>query len=119
MLRHVCRGVLPIVAAKKPAPKAPKFTKSTLPSKTCAVCGRPFEWRKKWEKVRRSAPSPCAEWPIEAAAGGGSRRWFFDPSPCPLTLVTLPPQQVWDEVKYCSDRCRKRRSGSSDSAGNE
>ncbi|KAL4858889.1 hypothetical protein ACK3TF_001264 [Chlorella vulgaris] len=51
MLKHVCRGVLPIVAAKKPAPKAPKFTKSTLPQKTCAVCGRPFEWRKKWEKV--------------------------------------------------------------------
>lgn len=34
-----------------------------LPQKTCTVCGRPFTWRKKWEKV-------------------------------------------WDEVKYCSDRCR-------------
>jgi hypothetical protein len=37
--------------------------KADLPQKTCTVCGRPFAWRKKWEKV-------------------------------------------WDEVKYCSDRCR-------------
>jgi hypothetical protein len=25
--------------------------KSDLPEKTCVVCGRPFTWRKKWEKV--------------------------------------------------------------------
>lgn len=37
--------------------------KSDLPEKTCVTCGKPFTWRKKWEKV-------------------------------------------WDEVKYCSDRCR-------------
>ncbi|MBU9699925.1 DUF2256 domain-containing protein [Rhodobacteraceae bacterium HSP-20] len=37
--------------------------KGDLPVKTCACCGRPFVWRKKWEKV-------------------------------------------WDEVRYCSDRCR-------------
>ena len=37
--------------------------KADLPAKTCAGCGLPFAWRKKWEKV-------------------------------------------WDEVKYCSDRCR-------------
>jgi len=37
--------------------------KSDLPQKICATCGKPFTWRKKWEKV-------------------------------------------WDEVKYCSDRCR-------------
>jgi hypothetical protein len=37
--------------------------KSDLPQKTCIACGRPFTWRKKWEKV-------------------------------------------WDEVEYCSDRCR-------------
>ncbi|MCI9868097.1 DUF2256 domain-containing protein [Rhizobium skierniewicense] len=24
--------------------------KSNLPSKICPVCGRPFSWRKKWEK---------------------------------------------------------------------
>lgn len=37
--------------------------KVDLPQKTCLACGRPFTWRKKWEKV-------------------------------------------WDEVRYCSDRCR-------------
>ncbi len=36
------------------------------PPKTCAVCGRTVEWRKKWAKN-------------------------------------------WDEVKYCSDGCRKRK----------
>ncbi|HKK97392.1 MAG TPA: DUF2256 domain-containing protein [Marivita sp.] len=40
--------------------------KSDLPTKTCATCGLPFTWRKKWEKV-------------------------------------------WDEVKYCSDRCRREK----------
>ncbi|MCE2790126.1 MAG: DUF2256 domain-containing protein [Saprospiraceae bacterium] len=24
--------------------------KSDLPSKICRICGRPFSWRKKWEK---------------------------------------------------------------------
>jgi len=24
--------------------------KSNLPSKDCATCGRPFVWRKKWER---------------------------------------------------------------------
>jgi hypothetical protein len=37
--------------------------KGDLPTRTCAACGLPFAWRKKWAKV-------------------------------------------WDEVKYCSDRCR-------------
>jgi hypothetical protein len=27
-----------------------RFTKSTLPQKTCAACGRPFSWRKKWAR---------------------------------------------------------------------
>lgn len=39
--------------------------KQHLPEKVCAVCLRPFTWRKKWEKN-------------------------------------------WDEVKYCSDACRKK-----------
>jgi hypothetical protein len=43
--------------------------KADLPRKTCAVCGRPFVWRKKWAKV-------------------------------------------WDEVRYCSDRCRGQRGAS-------
>ena len=25
--------------------------KSDLPDKVCATCGRPFSWRKKWERV--------------------------------------------------------------------
>lgn len=40
--------------------------KGDLPTKTCATCGRPFAWRRKWARV-------------------------------------------WDEVRYCSDRCRDRR----------
>lgn len=53
--------------------KNKKYTKSNLPSKMCTVCNRPFEWRKKWEKV-------------------------------------------WDEVKYCSERCRRARTSSSNSS---
>ncbi|WP_075086036.1 DUF2256 domain-containing protein [Mariniblastus fucicola] len=44
-------------------------TKQNLPQKTCATCGRPFRWRKKWAKV-------------------------------------------WDEVKFCSERCRRNKQGS-------
>jgi hypothetical protein len=40
--------------------------KQNLPNKICLVCQRPFDWRKKWEKV-------------------------------------------WDEVKYCSDKCRNEK----------
>ena len=25
--------------------------KSDLPEKTCQTCGKPFVWRKKWEKI--------------------------------------------------------------------
>lgn len=41
-----------------------RVAKADLPSKTCAACGRPFVWRKRWAKV-------------------------------------------WDEVRYCSERCRR------------
>jgi hypothetical protein len=41
--------------------------KSDLPTKVCAVCGRPFTWRRKWARV-------------------------------------------WEEVRYCSDACRRQRS---------
>jgi hypothetical protein len=44
-----------------------KVQKQNLPSKICIVCERPFNWRKKWEKV-------------------------------------------WDEVKYCSDKCRMHKN---------
>lgn len=40
--------------------------KADLPEKICAVCDRPFTWRKKWAAV-------------------------------------------WDDVRYCSDRCRRSR----------
>lgn len=45
---------------------ARRVRKSDLPQKTCAVCGRPFAWRKKWAAV-------------------------------------------WDEVRYCSEACRRLR----------
>jgi len=51
----------------------PRHVKKTnLPQKDCVTCGRPFTWRKKWEKV-------------------------------------------WDEVRYCSDRCRRERPKSTSS----
>ena len=40
--------------------------KPNLPTKICPTCGRPFSWRKKWEKC-------------------------------------------WDEVKHCSEKCRRNR----------
>ncbi len=48
--------------------------KGDLPTKICATCGRPFTWRKRWEKV-------------------------------------------WDEVRYCSDRCRREKPGSAAATG--
>lgn len=41
--------------------------KRDLPEKICPVCNRPYQWRKKWEKM-------------------------------------------WNEVIYCSDKCRKNRN---------
>lgn len=48
--------------------------KSDLPQKTCLVCGRPFAWRKKWEKV-------------------------------------------WDEVKFCSAKCRGQKKSRTTNGG--
>lgn len=34
------------------APPMPRMRKKAdLPTRTCAACGRPFAWRKKWAKV--------------------------------------------------------------------
>ncbi|APU67410.1 DUF2256 domain-containing protein [Christiangramia flava] len=41
--------------------------KQHLPQKICPVCGKPFTWRKKWEKN-------------------------------------------WDEVTYCSEKCRRNKN---------
>lgn len=48
--------------------------KSDLPQKTCATCGKPFTWRKKWERD-------------------------------------------WDQVRFCSDRCRAGKGGASSGKG--
>ncbi|MEM9426074.1 MAG: DUF2256 domain-containing protein [Pseudomonadota bacterium] len=45
---------------------AKSVKKGDLSTKTCATCGRPFTWRRKWAKV-------------------------------------------WDDVRYCSERCRRAR----------
>ncbi|NIY74136.1 DUF2256 domain-containing protein [Thalassospira sp. HF15] len=43
-----------------------RHSKSDLPQKTCVMCARPFNWRRKWK-------------------------------------------DCWNEVQYCSDRCRRQR----------
>ena len=50
----------------RPMPR--HVAKANLPQKPCLACGRPFSWRKKWEKV-------------------------------------------WDEVRYCSEACKRAGSG--------
>lgn len=47
-----------------------KGNKAHLPSKPCAVCGRPMTWRRAWAKN-------------------------------------------WDEVRYCSEACRRRKGAAS------
>lgn len=39
-----------------------KFTKSNLPSKICTICGRSFQWRKKWSKVYKATILPLSGW---------------------------------------------------------
>ncbi len=38
-----------MVTTVAPLPK--RHRKPDLPLKACAVCGRPFAWRKKWSRV--------------------------------------------------------------------
>jgi hypothetical protein len=47
------------------------MARSPALTKTCATCGRPFDWRKKWERT-------------------------------------------WDDVRYCSDACRRLRPNATD-----
>ncbi len=37
-----------------------RYTKSNLPRKICAACGRPFDWRKKWARDW-NAVKTCSE----------------------------------------------------------
>lgn len=50
-----------------------RVAKAGLPQKTCPACGRPFTWRKKWERD-------------------------------------------WDNVRYCSERCRRAKGPADRSA---
>lgn len=54
------------MARGKSEARGKRVAKADLPTKTCATCGRPFTWRKKWARV-------------------------------------------WEEVKYCSERCKGAR----------
>lgn len=83
--------------------------KGDLPEKVCEVCGRPFTWRKKWEKVGAFClfgSKQCG------ACGWASCRRRLDPS-VPSNIY----HQVWDEVKYCSDRCRNQRGSKGGGGG--
>jgi hypothetical protein len=48
--------------------------KKDLPEKTCPVCGRPFAWRKKWEKDWDSVVYCSKRCRSEAKAGTKRRR---------------------------------------------
>lgn len=39
------------VPMKPAAPPSFKGNKQSLPSKTCAACGRPMTWRKRWARI--------------------------------------------------------------------
>ncbi len=45
--------------------------KGQLPTKTCAVCARPFEWRKKWA-ANWDAVRYCSKRCQRAARGGST-----------------------------------------------
>jgi hypothetical protein len=63
-----CRAPLHQAGLQEPLhPRIPMADHPERATKVCPVCGRPFQWRKKWK-------------------------------------------DVWEEVRYCSERCRRRRS---------
>jgi hypothetical protein len=61
-------------AQKPPIPEVLMPHHEERATKVCPVCGRSFQWRKKWK-------------------------------------------DVWEEVRYCSERCRRRRSCIADPLG--
>lgn len=49
--RNVPRSLAkPQARAHIPLMPEKRYTKSNLPEKICAACGRPFAWRKKWAR---------------------------------------------------------------------
>lgn len=46
--------------------------KSELPSKTCLTCGRPFVWRKKWERDWEQVKYCSDACRSKARQGGGA-----------------------------------------------
>ena len=85
VVRGLGQGAPPVPRPRRPVqpssrwisdPGAPMKMrkKSDLPQKTCAACGLPFTWRKKWERD-------------------------------------------WDNVRYCSDRCRGKAKARGDAPG--
>jgi hypothetical protein len=57
--------------------------KPNLPQKTCAACGRPFAWRKKWarswEEVRFCSDA-CREGRYAKAKGDAKGDGWVDPA---------------------------------------
>jgi hypothetical protein len=51
--------------------KKNRVSKSNLPEKICVVCGRPFTWRKKWERCWDEVT--CCSKSCNAKRRGGSR----------------------------------------------
>lgn len=47
--------------------------KADLPTKTCAACGRPFAWRKKWERVWNEVRFCSDRCRAEARRGAAAR----------------------------------------------
>ena len=54
-------------------PRRPaKTRKAELPSKVCPACGRPFSWRKKWERDWANVKFCSDRCRREAKRGGGA-----------------------------------------------
>lgn len=50
----------------------PVATKSDLPQKTCAACGRPFPWRRKWARDWESVRFCSDRCRATGSSGGGA-----------------------------------------------
>lgn len=108
--RYACaagvRKPLQCLAAKGSNRSAAKAqpTHGKADFKVCPVCNRPFHWRKKWAAVSGGQAPP-----VKPPAGD-----ILKPTLGSVLLrcACVPARQVWGEVKYCSERCRRRRGSS-------